>query len=180
MRLAPTLAVSLALVTAPGLALAVGTEDFDPPEPTETTETCDAGLVWDAETETCLPPAETTNDRARLMEDVRALAYAGRYADAAALMDRLDAGDPWVLTYRGFVARKTGDLAAAEAYYRAALVADPDHLLARSYMGQGYVEAGRLEEARAELSEIRARGGRGSWPETALRRALAQGRGYGY
>ena len=171
--------VALAMLPAP-LAAAGSEDTFTPPAPTETVETCADGLVWDLATETCLPPSESTNDDSAMMNDARALAHAGRFADAGAVLDLLDAGDPWVLTYRGFLARKTGDQEASRDFYLAALRIDPDHLLARSYMGQGMVEAGDLDGARAELTRIRASGGRGTWPEFSLRLALDRGRGFTY
>lgn len=174
-------ALAFALLSFPALALAAGTDDdFDPPTPSPTTEVCEEGTVWDKATEACVPAEQTTNDEAAMMRDVRELAYAGRYADAGAVLDRLTAGDAWVLTYRGFIARKTGDMEAANRFYRAAIETDPDHLLARSYMGQGFVEAGRRDAARVQLAEIRARGGAGGWPEAALVRALQQGAGFSY
>jgi hypothetical protein len=42
------------------------------------------------------------------------------------------------------------------------------------------VEQGEVAAARAQLSQIRARGGRGTWPEVALRLALGSGRGFAY
>ena len=91
-----------------------------------------------------------------------------------------DQADDRVLTYRGFIARKSGDFAAAEAFYAAALAQNPDNLLARSYRGQGLAEIGDLVAARAELTEIRKRDGRGTWPELALRLAIENGRGFSY
>ena len=178
MRLA--LATLAALALAPA-AFAAGSGDATPPKPSETTTVCEEGLVFDIATQTCLPPEQSTNDAQSMIETARELAYAGRLADAGRVLDLMpDQSDPWVLTYRGFLARKSGDLAAAEGYYQAALALDPDFLLARSYMGQGYVEAGRFELARAELTEIRLRGGRGSWAETSLRLALESGKGFSY
>ena len=174
------LALALALSLMPAATLAVGFNDEDPPEPTETTETCEEGLIWDAETERCLPPEESSNDKATLMQDARELAYAGRYADASKVLDLLEPTDPWVLTYRGFLARKAGQQVAAVEYYMAALERDPDLHLARSYMAQGFVEAGKLDAARAQLSQIRKRGGRSTWAELALRLALDRGRGFDY
>lgn len=174
-------ALILALCAAPATAAAVGPEDdYGPPAPTETTKLCEEGLIWDEAEKACLPPEDSTNDQSQLMRNVRELAYAGRHADASRVLDRLAPSDPWVLTYRGFLARKAGDLAAAERHYMAALAIDPDHLSARSYLGQGYVEADEAEAAQRQLSEIRRRGGRGTWAELALRLALDRGRGFDY
>lgn len=176
MRLAATaLAVML-----PALGFAAGYNDDAPPTPTETTETCAEGLIWDLATQTCMTPEESTNDDNAMMDAVRELSYAGRYADARDVLRLLDPARPMVLTYYGFTARKTGDSESAMRYYRAALRSDPDNLLARSYMGQGMAEAGDMAGARHQLSEIRARGGRQTWSETALRLAIETGTGPSY
>lgn len=165
----------------PALAFAAGSETDTPPQPSETTTQCSAGLVWDIATQSCMSPEQSTNDDNAMLQDARELAYAGRYADASAVLDQMqDQSDTMVLTYRGFVARKTGDFDTGLAFYKAALTADPDNLLVRSYMGQGFVEAGDLTLARAELTEIRTRGGRGSWPEYSLRTAIETGAGFSY
>ncbi|MTI44226.1 hypothetical protein JM93_04101 [Roseibium hamelinense] len=175
------LVLALILCVQCSNAHAVGDEDdYAPPRPSETTRDCADGTVWDAERESCVDPDETTNDRKTMMRDVRELAYAGRYQDAAALLDRLPHNDPFVLTYRGFIARKHGDQISANKYYTAAITADPDNLLARSYMGQGFVEAGRLDAALIQLSEILKRGGRETWPAFSLRSALKSGKGFNY
>ena len=66
------------------------------------------------------------------------------------------------------------------AYYHRALSANPGNLLARSYLGQAYVALGEIRLARAELSEIRQRGGRQTWAELSLRQAIESGKGYSY
>jgi hypothetical protein len=66
------------------------------------------------------------------------------------------------------------------AYYQAALTVDPANILARSYMGQGFVTLGQTELAQAELSEIRKLGGGGTWAEHALAQALRSGTTYSY
>ena len=112
---------------------------------------------------------------------MRELAYAGQYgATLNALAAMSDPQDDRVLTYMGFVHRKMGDVGLGNAYYRQAIAKNPDNLLARSYMGQGFVESGELAMARAQLTEIRSRGGRGTWPEISLRLAIENGRGYSY
>lgn len=179
MILATTL-LALAPVLAPVMAFAVGTGDANPPTPTQTTEDCVEGLIFDLATQTCMTPDQSTNDDQAMMDAVRELSYAGRYADARAVLDGLDADDSMVQTYYGFTARKMGDLDTGMAYYNAALRIDPDNILARSYMGQGMVAMGDLVGARAQLSEIRARDGRQTWPEIALRLAIERGVGPSY
>jgi predicted Zn-dependent protease len=174
-----TLAASL-LAISPVMVFAVGTGDSNPPTPTETTQDCAEGLIFDLATQTCMTPDQSTNDDSAMMDAVRELAYDGRYADARTLLDRLNPNYSMVQTYYGFTARKLGDFDAGMAYYTAALVIDPDNILARSYMGQGMVERGDLVGARMQLSEIRARDGRQTWPEIALRMAIERGAGQSY
>ncbi|MCY4334529.1 MAG: hypothetical protein OXC60_07615, partial [Litoreibacter sp.] len=61
-----------------------------------------------------------------------------------------------------------------------ALEADADNLLARSYLGQGLVVVGDRAGAKLQLTEIRARGGRNTWAEFALKSAIATGVGSNY
>lgn len=173
MRLATILWCALA-----ASAHAAGTEtDSTPPPP----PACDQGLVRDAETGLCVAPQDSRLDDDERYAAMRALAYAGQIDHAIAVLGAMtDQRADRVLTYRGFTARQQGDMETALRWYRAALLANPDNLLARSYMGQAFVETGNNAAARAELSEIRRRGGRGTWPETALRLAIGSGRGVSY
>lgn len=174
-------ALALAATLAPLAALAAGQDSSTPPPPTPTTTECPASTVWDADERACVKVDAGLLDDDALYGAVRELAHAGRLEDAGAALDAMsDQAEGRVLTYRGFLARRAGDLDAAMTAYRAALDADPDNLLARSYMGQGLAAAGRLEEAEAQLAEIRARGGAGSWAETALLRAVRTGVGFDY
>ncbi|EAR51490.1 hypothetical protein OG2516_17256 [Oceanicola granulosus HTCC2516] len=169
------LTVFATLAILPAAALAV-TDTDTPPAPSETTQVCEEGLVWDRATETCLPPEQSTNDDSARLEDARELAYAERYAEALTVLETVqDREAPRVLTYLGFATRKSGDVEAGMAYYDAALAADPDLHLARAYRGMALIEAGDTAAARRELTEIRARGGAGGWPERALAEALYTG-----
>lgn len=160
---------------------AAGSSSDTPPTPTETTKVCEDGMVWDEKTEECVAVQDSRLNDETLYEAVREFAYLGRLDDATGALDAMeDQTDSRVLTYRGFVARKGGDMDAAMAFYAAALEADPRNHLARSYMGQGLAEAGRYDLARAELSTIRANGGRGTWAEISLRMAIDTGRGSSY
>lgn len=174
----PALTCALLL---PVCAFAVGSDDTTPPKPTETTTACTDGKVWDDTAKACVAPQESRLDDDTLYGAVREFAYAGQYGAAMAALDAMsDQGADRVLTYRGFTARKLGDMQAATRFYEQAIARNPDNLLARSYMGQGLAEAGQADQARLQLAEIRARGGAGSWAETALVQAIVTGRGYGY
>ena len=174
----------LALALGPATATAVGSGDakpITPPKPTETTKKCKGAKVWDKKRKRCVRARNSRLDPDTLYRAVRELAYAGRYEDAQAVLAAMpDQNDDRVLTYWGFTWRKMGRRDLARAYYLKAIARNPDNILARSYMGQGMVAEGDLRGARAQLREIRARGGAGSWPETALAEAIRSGETYDY
>ena len=173
-------ALAIALIL-PAAALAVGSDDDTPPQPTSTTQDCADGQVWDEATKACVAPTDSRLDDDDLYRAVREFAYVGDYGAAeAALAAMSDQEADRVLTYRGFLARKQGRTEEAMDFYAAALARNPDNLLARSYRGQAFVEGGDLLLARADLTEIRRRGGRGTWPEVALRMAIDSGRTSSY
>ncbi|SDC92004.1 tetratricopeptide repeat protein [Ruegeria marina] len=184
MRVFPVIALGLAL---PLSAFAAGGDNgggstwTNPPKETQTTKTCKGVKVWDEKTGKCVAPKNSSLDTDTLYGAVRELAYAGRYADAQGVLAAMpDQSDDRVLTYWGFTHRKMGDPNRAALYYDAAISANPDNILARSYMGQGFVEEGRTDLAIAQWREIRARGGIGSWAEVSLREAIRTGLTYSY
>jgi hypothetical protein len=83
--------------------------------------------------------------------------------------------DPRVLNMSGYSNRKAGRLEIGITYYRKALAIDPNFVLAREYLGEGYVAAGRIDLAQVELGEIKARVGTGSEEYQDLSRAIATG-----
>lgn len=172
---------ALVLAFAPVAAFAVGSGDNDPPKPTPTSAECKEGLVWDEAKKECVAPKDSRLEEDQLYRAVRELAYAGKYRGAAEVLDAMpDQASDRVLTYRGFIARKTGDVELGMAYYRQAIARNPDNLLVRSYMGQSLVEQGQPDAAREQLVEIMARGGAGTWPAEALRTAIGTGVTYDF
>jgi Flp pilus assembly protein TadD len=152
-----------------------GSDDSTPPTPTETTTECKDGEIWDADTKACIKA-----DDARLGDDaryeaVRELAYSGAYDRARLVLSTMEARDTRTLTYLGFIHRKEGNWDAALASYRDALAVDPGNILARSYMGQGFVINGEYDLAEAQYLEIIDRGGADTWAAEALRKALTSG-----
>lgn len=177
--------VILATAALPGLAIAAGGGGTDtttaPPPKTQTTTTCKGVQVWDPSQQKCVNPRGSALDPDTLYGAVRELAYAGRLQDAQsvlALMPDQDADR--VLTYWGFTHRKLGDADLARAYYDKAIARNPDNILARSYMGQGFVASGDTEAAVDQWREIVARGGEGTWAEASLREAIRSGLTYSY
>jgi tetratricopeptide (TPR) repeat protein len=193
--------LTAALIAAlPVAGFAAGGGNQTAPKPTETTQDCfqerqwDPAIgkwvkfsqpvngVWDANIKKCVRPDRSSYlGSDTLYEAVRELAYAGRYSDAETVLSQMpDQADDRVLTYRGFINRKLGNLDAAMMFYSTALDRNPDNLLARSYMGQGFVEEGKIEDARMQLAEIEARGGAYSWAGTSLRQAIYVGKTFNY
>lgn len=180
MRLALILVACL-----PASAFAAGmggsSDTTTPPTPTETTQSCTGAQVWNPKTKSCADPKHSALDADTLYRAVRELAYAGRYEDAQQVLRAMpDQADDRVLTYWGFTHRKLGHAALATAFYDKAIARNPDNILARSYMGQGFVEAGETDRAIAQWREIKARGGVGSWAEASLRQAIRSGMTYSY
>jgi tetratricopeptide (TPR) repeat protein len=90
----------------------------------------------------------------------RELAKDGEYDWALDVLAAVgDQNQPRVLNYIGYSHRKAGRLETGITYYRKALAIDPNYVLAREYLGEGYVAAGKIELAQAELSEIAKRCG---------------------
>ena len=175
-----TLLLSCALLL-PTAAFAAGGGSFNPPSTTKTTTDCKAGEVYDEKSKTCVDSSQSSVTDDLRYDAVRELAYAGAFGRAELVLNNFDEPrDDRALTYRGFIARKSGDVGSAMDWYTAALAENPDNLLARSYMGQGFVESGDMASARGQLTEIRARGGRGTWAEFSLAQALQSGSGYAY
>jgi tetratricopeptide (TPR) repeat protein len=177
-----TLVLALVL-SIPSAAFAAGSDSSNdsPPAKTKTSKKCKDGKVWHKETKSCLDAkSDLLTDHIRY-DAVRELAYAGRYAQAQTVLAAMsDQKDTLVLTYYGFTNRKAGNIELGMSYYKEALAADPNNLLARSYMGQGLVESGDKIGAKMQLAEIRKRGGEGRWPEVSLARAIESGVGYSY
>ncbi|MCX8508093.1 MAG: hypothetical protein ORN49_04305 [Rhodobacteraceae bacterium] len=173
-------ALALGLIL-PGVAFAAGSDSAEPPAPTETTAKCKKTEIWDEKTQKCVDAQSGQLDNDTLYQAAREQAYAGRPDDALVVLHAMTEGETdRVLTYMGFATRKAGDMAGGMAYYQAALAKNPDNLLTRSYMGQAFVEQGKITLAQAQLDEIVARGGAGGWPEQSLRHAIETGATYSY
>lgn len=169
------LASALVLPFATSAAFAAGGgEEKAPSKPK-----CETGLIYDKKSKTCVTK-DSKLDVDSLYENVRELAYAGRYGDAQVVLSNMPADDDRTLTYLGFTNRKMGNTDAAMAYYNRALEVNPANILARSYMGQGFVEQGRLTEAVAQLRAIADHGGQGTWAEASLRTAILDGKTSNY
>lgn len=169
------IAAALSLVLPTGLLAAGGGDEKAPTKPK-----CEEGLVYDKKTRKCVAAEESHLDVDTLYQTVRQLAYAERYADANVVLAAMPQDDDRTLTYHGFINRKLGKSDLAMAYYGRALAVNPGNILARSYMGQGLVEDGQISAALEQLRAIRSHGGKDTWAEASLRKAIATGRTFNY
>jgi tetratricopeptide (TPR) repeat protein len=140
---------------------------------TPTTTKCKKGKIWDKGKKKCVTAKSGLLNDDALYEAGRELAYADRYEEAINVLKLAkNQDDPRILNYLGFSHRKAGHMEIGMAYYREAIKADPDYVLARSYMGQALVQMGDLEGARVQLGEIRRRAGPNNYPYFALAQTL--------
>jgi len=81
----------------------------------------------------------------------------GLYAKAISDLQKAEAvvgPHPDILNYLGFAHRKLGRMAEAQDYYAAALAIDPDHKGANEYLGELYLEIGKIGKAKAQLAKL--------------------------
>ncbi|MCF8512359.1 MAG: tetratricopeptide repeat protein [Rhodobacteraceae bacterium] len=162
-------------------ALAAGGNDDAPPTATQTSKDCTKDQIWDEKSKTCTDAKDSRFDDDTRYRAVRELAWAGQPERALQVLATMHEGETdRVLTYLGFAHRKAGRVEEGLAYYEKALQQNPDNRLARSYLGQLYVEMAETDLATVQLAEIRLRGGQGSWPEQALAHAIATGETQNY
>ncbi|NOC82790.1 MULTISPECIES: tetratricopeptide repeat protein [unclassified Ruegeria] len=180
MRLLLASALALQAFAFAPVVHAAGGDSSSPPKPTNTTKKCLFGRVYDEARGRCVKPNKTNLSENQLYDAVRELAYDGQYGHAQDILRIMDQDDDRVQTYWGFTYRKMGELELANVFYQNAINANPDNLLARSYMAQGFVTEGKTDLAIEQWREIKARGGEGTWAETSLREAIRTGLTYSY
>ena len=116
---------------------------------------CERGFVYSKARRGCAEVASGIIEDEELYERGRALALAGYYAHALdALVSVRTQRDARVFTMIGYARRKLGNFDEAIAVYLQALAIDPNSADAREYLGEAYVETGRLHLARAQLDRI--------------------------
>lgn len=161
------------------VAWSAGEDTTEPPPKTKTTTECKQGKVWDEKKKECVDARKSSLDDDTLFKAARELAYAGQYENSLKVLDAVrDQNSARILNYRGYSNRKAGRMDIGMSYYRRALQADENYILARSYMGQALVEQGQIEEAKVQLIEIRDRGGENTWAYQALLETLGGVRHY--
>jgi len=151
------------MLAAPHTAYAAGSGG------SSTTKTCSQGYIYSTTKKKCvLKQAGIVPDR-DLIAQGWALAYSGQFEAAIEVFSVAKVhNQPSLLNGLGYSYRKSGQLDRAVAYYKQAISLDPDYVLAREYLGEGYVSAGKLDLARAQLNEIEKRCGTGCKVYTRL------------
>ncbi|MEI7599503.1 MAG: hypothetical protein WCJ41_09285 [Aestuariivirga sp.] len=120
-----------------------------------TTKGCKAGQVWNKKTKKCVKAQSGILPDEELYQQGRALAKEARYDWAIEVLSTIqDQQDPRVLNYLGYSNRKAGRLEIGISYYSKALAIDPNFNLAREYLGEGYLAAGRTDLAMLQLEAI--------------------------
>lgn len=177
MRLLP----ALILAAFPAMAFAAGSDDTEPPKPTETSTECKDGQVFDDKEQKCVDPQSGSLSDDLRFDAVRELAWAGQYDNAMIVLSAMTEGETdRVMTYKGFILRKSGNVEAGITAYEAALKLNPGNILTHSYYGQLLVEMNEMDAARTHLQAIRDHGGTGTWAEIALVRAIDEGLTYNF
>ncbi len=150
-------AVALAGATAFATPLLAAGDGNSPVTPT-----CSSGKVWDKSKKKCVTPQQSGQlDDDNIYEAARDLAYNRRYEEAIKVLQLAqNKQDPRILNYLGYSHRKLGQVEAGLTYYTAALKEDPNYTLVREYMGEAFLQLGRVDKALAQLTEIEKRCGR--------------------
>jgi tetratricopeptide (TPR) repeat protein len=105
----------------------------------------------------------------------RLLALAGHYESAIDTLGSVGNKTSNVLTMIGYSTRKLGNIEDGIAIYYQALALDPGNLNTHEYLGEGYLAAGRVDLAEAELSTLKALCGTSCMQYQALSKALYEG-----
>jgi tetratricopeptide (TPR) repeat protein len=83
---------------------------------------------------------------------IKAQDYKGALAELRDLAEDNQNADVYNLL--GFTLRKMGDYTTSLSYYTKALDLQPDHKAAREYLGELYVETGRMDKANEQLAVL--------------------------
>ncbi len=141
---------------------------------TPTVPKCAKGTVYSPTAGKCVrSTSNLINDNDRYNTGVQ-LARSGKYDQAIGLLSSLaNQNDPKVLTYLGYSHRKMGKMDIGVAFYKKALKINPDYILAREYLGEGYVSQGKIVLAFLQLKEIEKRCGTGCKEYVQLKEAIS-------
>lgn len=154
MKLASRLALAgmagaLLISVGAGVAMAAGTDDTS-------TQTCKEGWVWDEEKNACVQRHSEVLPDENLANYAYALAKEGRYQEALdTLATMKNPNTAEALNYRGYATRKLGRVEEGVGYYLQSVALDADYTQVREYLGEAYIQLGRIDLAREQLGAIR-------------------------
>ena len=162
------LLLALAMLAAPGLAMAAGgNSDDNKPD-------CPPGYV--ARYGACVKATSGILPDDELYRQGRSFAKNGYYAEALPILEAVvRTDDSMVFTMRGFALRKLGRTKEGLAFYEKALALDPKNIDTYEYLGEYHVDSGNLDLARAALSKIEAICGRNCEQYEDLAKAIETG-----
>lgn len=133
---------------------------------------CADGTVYDTATKECVTRSSGLIDDRDLYLTGRELAIAGHHQDALDLLYRVADKDAMTLTMIGYATRKLGRIDEGIAIYHQALAIEPDNLNTHEYLGEGYLAAGRIDLAEAQLDILEGLCGTNCEQYQDLRQAL--------
>jgi len=153
MKFLAVLFAALISTSATVYAAGGGSDSDSTSSPAE--QKCKKGEVWNKSKKKCVKATSGVLTDEELYQQGRALAKQGHYDWAISVLAVIqNQQDPRVLNYTGYSHRKAGRLEIGITYYRKALDIDPNFNLAREYLGEGYIAAGKIDLAKAELAAI--------------------------
>lgn len=139
--------------------------------------TCKSGWVYSASKKKCVKQTSEVVPDKSLKTQGWALARAGQYENAVDLFRLVaDKRDPEALNGLGYTHRKMGQVEQGIAFYQEALGINPNYILAREYLGEGYVKLGKMDLAREQLAEIGTRCGTACEEYLLLAQAIDTGK----
>ena len=120
------------------------------------TPTCGKGEVWDSRSQKCVKAENDVLPDKNLADNAIALAKAGRYTEALAVLNMMkDPNTPVALNYRGYATRRMGRVDEGIGYYLKSVALDPKYVQVREYLGEAYVIKGDIPRAEAQLHAIK-------------------------
>ena len=138
-----------------------------------TTPTCNEGWIWDQEKGVCVREQSRIFPDDNLADYAYALAKEGRYQEALdTLASMKNPNTAVALNYKGYATRKLGRVEEGIGYYLEAVKVDADYTLVREYLGEAYIQLGRIDLAKDQLGEIETRCGTSCEPYVELREAI--------
>ena len=88
------------------------------------------------------------------LNDIYQLLEEEKFGEAIAELSKVDKVDADVLNLLGYSNRKLQNYDTALEYYQQALQLEPEHKGANEYLGQLYVETGKIEKAKERLAVL--------------------------